>query len=511
MECKTEAPGLERDDYRATLIVMGGLAIANLTGFLREVVIADRLGAGRAADVFLIAFSIPEFIFVALPIVLSPAFIPLFAELRLRVGAMGALRFAYRVAWALVALLAGVTLLAAIGAPLYVRWLAPGFAPLEQAQARQAVYLMLPAISLMGVATLVGAILQVYRRFARPALATAAYNLAFVAALLVLPLAWPVGRAAWGVTLGALAALLIQLPMMGRLRLSSLTAIVRASGERLSTSVGHVARMAGPLAAAYAVHHVILLVDRAMASTLGAGSVAALNYGYRLALVVAQLSGLAVSTALFPHMAEQAANEDLSGLRASTAGALRFVWTFGLPASCGLIVFRVPLVRLLFEHGAFDEAATAAVSSVLTFYTVSVLADALCLALWRVLYAQRSTWVVLAVNGLQTAVRILCNIALIHNLGYNGLALSAAVGLSLQVVVLGQLVRRRLGPYLSKKWWRDAGLVVLATAAALTVVRVMAGQVSTLPALGALAISGTLGGLTYLLILQILRRWLAYT
>jgi peptidoglycan biosynthesis protein MviN/MurJ (putative lipid II flippase) len=142
---------------------------------------------------------------------------------------------------------------------------------------------------------------------------------------------------------------------------------------------------------------------------------------------------------------------------------------------------------------------------------VSVLADALCLALWRVLYAQRSTWVVLAVNGLQTAVRILCTIALIHNLGYNGLALSAAVGLSLQVVVLGQLVRRRLGPYLSKKWWRDAGLVVLATAAALTVVRVMAGQVSTLPALGALAISGTLGGLTYLLILQILRRWLAYT
>jgi hypothetical protein len=77
---------MQRDDYRATLIVMFGLAAGSLTGFVRQAAVAYQLGAGRAADVYLVAFAVPEFVFIALPIVLSPAFIPLFADCRLRAG-----------------------------------------------------------------------------------------------------------------------------------------------------------------------------------------------------------------------------------------------------------------------------------------------------------------------------------------------------------------------------------------------------------------------------------------
>jgi putative peptidoglycan lipid II flippase len=332
---------------------------------------------------------------------------------------------------------------AGLGAPLYLGWLAPGFSPHERDQAVQATRLMLPAISLMGLATLAGAALQVYRRFARPVLATAVYNLTFVATLLAASLAAPLDRAAWGVTLGAAAALVFQLPLLWRHRPPPQTLEVFRDFQSL---VGQVARLAGPLAAGYAVHHVILFVDRAMATSLGAGSAAALNYAYHLALVVGQLSGLAVSTALFPRLAEQVASDDTAGARASLSGALRFVWAVGLPATCGLILLRTPIVRLLFEHGAFDQAATAAVSVPLIWYGLAVLADALCQPLWRVVYAQRSAWTVLAVNGLQTGLRLLGNLALIPTFGYNGLALSAALGLSVQAVVLWWLVRRRLAP-----------------------------------------------------------------
>jgi putative peptidoglycan lipid II flippase len=497
---------VRREDYRATLILMLGLAAAALTGFLREAALAYQFGVGRDADIYLIAFTVPEFIFVALPIVLLPAFLPLFADLRLRAGEKGAWRFALRVAGALFALLLGITVLVALGAPLYLRWLAPGFGLSERVQATRAVYLMLPAIVLMGEAVLAGAILQVYRRFARPALATAIYNLVFIAALFSLPILWPVSRAAWGVTLGAAAALAIQLPILWRCRPSSRTADTEDQGERLPVGVVDVARLAGPLAAGYAVHHLILFVDRAMATMLGAGSVASLNYAYRLALVVGQLSGLAVSTALFPRMAEQAAVGDDSGLRSSLAGSLRFVWMVGLPASCGLILLRVPLVEVLFERGAFDQAATAAVSGLLVWYAVAVLADALCQPLWRVLYAWRSARTVLAVNGLQTGVRVVGNIALIQAFGYNGLALSAAIGLSLQLVVLGWLVRRYLGTFLTKGWWREAAKVVLATAVAITVAGLLARQLSTTAALVTLLVSGTLGGLVYWTSLRFLEK-----
>jgi putative peptidoglycan lipid II flippase len=516
---------VQRDDYRATVIVMLGLVAASLTGFLRQIAIAQQLGAGRATDVYLVAFAVPEFVFIALPIVLSSAFIPLFADCRLRCGEAGAWRFGLRVAGALLAVLLVLTALAVLGAPFYVGWLAPGFGPHEHEQAIQATRLMLPAISLMGLATLVGAALQVYRRFARPALATAIHNLTFVATLLAAPLVWPVGRAAWGVTLGAAAALVLQLPLLwrhcpspaGPVTLAKVTnspdskAIPdrrRHVGPKDATQpsqgfpqVRQVARLAGPLAAGYAVHHLILFVDRAMATALGAGSAAALNYAYHLALVVGQLSGLAVSTALFPRLAEQVTDNDKAGARAGLADALRFVWMVGLPATCGMTLLRTPLVRVLFERGAFGPPATAAVGAALVWYGPAVLADALCQPLWRVVYAQRSGWTVLGVNGLQTGVRLLGNLALAPALGYIGLALSAAIGLSVQAGVLAWLVRRRLGTYLMLGWWGDAARVALAAAAAAIVAGLVASQMSAAPAVVTVLAGGALGTLAYLSVL----------
>jgi len=502
---------MRREDYRASLTMMAGLGAATLTGFLREAVLAHQLGAGRATDVYLIAFTVPEFLFVALPIVLSPAFIPLFADLRLKAGEAAAWRLAGRVAGALLALLLAVTAVIALSTPLYLRWLAPGFDPAEQAETRQAVYLMLPAVCLMGAGTLAGLVLQVYRRFARPALATAVYNLVFIALLLALPLAWSAGRAAVGVTVGAAAAFVIQASLAWRTRPAGAIGLpgTGSEGNNGETTAGHgtwdVARLAGPLAVGYAVHHIIYFVDRAMATTVGVGGVATLNYAYRLALVVGQLSGLAVSTALFPRMAEQAASDDRPGLRASLAAALRFVWKVGLPATVGLIVLREPLVQMLFERGAFDRAATVAVSGPLAGYAVAVLADALCQPLWRVLYARRQAWTVLAVNGLQTTIRVLINFALIRSLGYNGLALSAALGLMLQVLVLGRLVRGHLGAYLPGKWWRSAAGVLFAAAVAALIAALAAKWTAGWPVLGNLLVSGVCGGLAYLAVLRLVR------
>jgi putative peptidoglycan lipid II flippase len=497
---------MRREDYGATLILMGGLAAATITGFLREAALAHQLGAGRATDIYLVAFAVPEFLFLALPIVLSPVFIPLFADLRLRAGEAAAWRFGLRVGGGLLLFLLALTVLAVVAAPLYLPWLAPGFDPPERLQAGQALRLMSPAICLMGAVALAGAALQVYRRFARPALSTAAYNLTFVAVLLLLPLSWPAGRAAWAVTMGAAAALLLQLSLLVRFRPATLAVGAEDSPTQLSVSLAHVARLAAPLAAGYAVHHLILLVDRAMATTLGEGSVATINYAYRLALVVGQLSGLAVSTALFPRMAEQAVNNDLAGLRSTLAGALRFVWMIGLPACCGLILLRAPLAKVVYERGAFDHAATVAVSDVLVWYAVAVLADALCQPLWRVIYAWRKTGTVLAVNGLQTGIRILCNVAAIRYLGYHGLALSAALGLTIQLVTLGLVVRRDLGYFLTEEEWRSAAKVVLATAFAIVVARLLASQSSAAPALVILVTSGALGTLVYLLAIRFLEK-----
>ena len=498
---------MRREEIHATLIVMVGLGATTATGYLREAALAYELGVGRAADIFLIAFSVPEFVLTALPIILTAAFIPLFAAVRQQAGEKRAWHFGRQTSIWLLALLLGVVLLAAWGAPLYIRLLAPGFETWERGLSVQALYRMLPAIILMGGANLVTAALHVYRRFARPALAAAMNNLAFIAALIGLPLVWAVGRAAWGVTLGAALALFVQLPLLWRFRPRSQRAkVVEDTQGGLPPTISDLARLAGPLTVGYAVHHAILFVDRSMASTLGVGSVAALNYGYRLALVVGQLSGLAVSTALFPAMAEQAARRDDAGMRVSLAGALALVWAIGLPACAGLVLLRGPIVQVLFERGAFDQEATAAVSDVLRWYAPAVLADALCQPLWRAVYAWRKARTVLAVNGLQTLIRVVGNVALMSRLGYDGLALSAAVGLSVQLLILLWLVRRRLGKYLTAAWWQRALGITIATGCAVIMTGLVYGWLPPGPALVDLLISGTSGGLTYLFILWLIGR-----
>jgi putative peptidoglycan lipid II flippase len=497
---------MQRDDYRNTLIVMAGLAAATVSGFLREAVLAHQLGASRQTDVYLVAFAVPEFVFVALPIILSPAFLPLFVRSQ-RAGESGARRFGLQATAALALSLLAFTAAANWGAPLYLAALAPGFDLGELAQAIQATRLMLPGITLMGLAVLAGTTLQVYRRFARPAMITSIYNLTFVLVLLAAPLSRGVERAAWGVSLGATAALALQLPLLWQVtRTTGGSAAQESEPATQPARLGDLARLAGPLAAGYSIHHLILFVDRAMATAMGGGCAATLNYAYRLALAVGQLSGLAVSTTLFPKLAGQIASGDSAGARASLAGALRFTWLVGLAASTGLIVLRAPLVRLLFERGAFDPAATGAVSSVLRWYALSVLADALCQPLWRVIYAQRRAGIVIAVNGLQTGLRLAGNIALSRAFGYNGLAMAAVLGLSVQAAVLGWLAWRCLGGYLSVKWWRDIALITLAAAAAGAAVALLNAQLAAAPAWLTLFVCGTLGGAVYLGALVILKK-----
>jgi peptidoglycan biosynthesis protein MviN/MurJ (putative lipid II flippase) len=186
---------------------------------------------------------------------------------------------------------------------------------------------------------------------------------------------------------------------------------------------------------------------------------------------------------------------------------------------------RTSVVELLLNRGAFGQAtlrqgifgtgASAAVSWPLRWYALAVFADALCQPLWRVVYAQHRPWLVLLVNGLQTTTRLIFNSLLTPALGHSGLALSAAIGLSLQAGVLGWWTRRRLGAYLPRKWWRDAGRIALATAIAGSIVGLASHQLeavdnqavgnsSSTSSILILGVGSVLGGLTYLIALHML-------
>lgn len=497
---------MQREDYRSIIIVILGYSAATLTGLFRQSVIAQYLGVDRAADIYLIAFALFEFVFIALPIVLYPAFIPLFTESRVRFGERAAWKLAEQTALGLSLLMLLLTLVIGLGATVFTRLLSPGFSSSDQALTVQAVRLMLPSICLMGLATLSSAILLVFRQFLPPAIMTAVYNTTFAIALITLPVDSLIERASWAVTIGAVVALLFQIPILRNYYIKSNSSTpypdLSSKSKESPIHVNQVARLAGPLSAGYAVHHFILLVDRAMATMLVAGSVTALFYANHLALVIGQLSGWAVSMVLFPRLTEQISKNDLDGARTSLAEALHLIWMIALPASIGFIIFRDSIITILFERGAFDQVAKVTVSPLVVWYCLAVLADALCQPFWRVIYAQKRSWTVLGVNGLQTIIRLIGNIIFMNLIGITGLVLSATLGLTLQALILGWLVYRSLGTFWTTEWWRGVRRTVYAAIAAACVTGFLAYSWNYQPILQILAV-GAIGGFTYLAVLQL--------
>ena len=443
---------MDTKNFRATAVVLLSLGLAMATGFLRQTALASTLGAGRVADIFLVAYAIPEFVYVALPIILSPVIIPFFTQARRQAGEASAWQAARRLGAQVLIGLFVLAILAAWAAPWFVAWLSPGFDSIERRQAIGVFYWMLPGIFFMGISTLVGALLQVYRRFARPALTTALYNLVFIACLWWLPMPDPLQRAGLGVSLGAIAALLFQLPLF--LRMRSAAGRAAPAAGLAPANLQPALRLLAWMSAGYGIHHLILFIDRAMATAQGAGSAAVLNFGYHLALTVGQLSGLAVSTVLFPTLSEQIEAQDTLAARRTLSQAMALVLALALPAGLGLIALRRPVVQALLEYGAFTPQDTLAVGASLAIYTLAVLADALCQPLWRLVYAWKDGRLVLAVNGAQTLIRLAANLLLVGVIGYNGLAVSAVIGLTAQAAILIFLARRRLGWQILGPDWR---------------------------------------------------------
>jgi putative peptidoglycan lipid II flippase len=408
----------------------------------------------------LIAFAIPEFVFVAMPIILTPVIIPLFSQIRQKYGERVAWLWGGKLSGWILLILLGITISVGLSAPIFIPWLSPGFSASERAQTVQLFYRMLPGLLLMGTSALVGSLLQVYRKFARPVLTTAVYNLAFIAALMFLPLENPLNRAGWGVTLGAAAAMIFQIPLLWRIRPES----ILTADETLidPKTIREALRLTGWMAAGYGVNQFILLFDRALATSLGPGSAAVLNYGYHLALSVAQLSGLAVSIVMFPGLSEKVSAQEWDEAHRSLNQALGLVLGLALPTSLGLIMLRTQVVQVLLEHGAFQQEATRAVSTVMAIYAFAILADALCQPLWRAIYTQRNGKIVLGVNSIQTIVRIIADLLLIRQFGYNGLAFSALIGLNIQVVLLIALVSRRLAWKISRSSLIVCGKIIIA-------------------------------------------------
>ena len=447
--------------------------VSRIFGFLRDILIARYVGAGVVGDAFFVAFKLPNlFRRLFAEGAFNLAFVPLFAQRVRAQGRAAALAFAGEAMAVLLWALIGAVAVAEIAMPWLIRAAAPGFAdePARFALAVALTRLTFPYLLFVSLVTLLAGVLNGVERFAAAAAAPILLNLCLIAGVVVFrdSLATP------GHALAAAVA------VAGAVQLLWLVWNCRRAGllpplplPRLTPGVKRLLVLVAPAALGAGVQQLNLLADVIIASFLPAGSISYLYYADRVVQLPLGVVGIAVGTALLPTLARQV-HTDPAAAAASQNRALEYALLLALPAAAALAVIARPIVQALFEHGAFDAAATAATAGALAAYAAGLPAFVLVKALAPGYFAREDTRTPVKIAVGCLVVNVALSLALVGPLAHVGIALASAVSSWLNAALLAAGLVRRRHLRLDSRLRRRLPRMALAAAAMAVVVRLAA-------------------------------------
>ena len=172
----------------------------------------------------------------------------------------------------------------------------------------------------------------------------------------------------------------------------------------------------------------LLIVAGAIIASGSPSAVSWLYFANRLVELPLGIVGVAMGTVLVPEMTRALRGSDVRAVANAESRALELATGLALPATLGLMVLSAPIVRLLFEHGAFTALDTAATAQALTWLALALPAHVLVKSLSPAFFAREDTLAPLAAMLTGLAVALALAVVLGHFFGATGIAASIAAG-----------------------------------------------------------------------------------
>jgi putative peptidoglycan lipid II flippase len=486
---------------RSTLIVMGGMLLALITGLARQRAIAARFGTGAALDAYTAANGLPELLVTMLAGgALSFAFIPVYSGFLQRQDRPAADRLASQVVSAIFLLSGLASALAALLAPALVRapWgIAPRFPPETQELTAQVMRVLLVSVVLFSMSSILTGTLHAHQHFVLPALAPILYNGGVIAGAVWLAPRLGIFGLAWGAVLGAGMHLLVQLPGAARLGLRWRPLLTLRDPAFRSVAVLMAPRVVDLLMARASIDW----LNSNLGSGLGEGRLSALRYAFGIMNMPWTLVGTAIGIAVFPTLAALAAQNDSAALRRAVSGALRAILALTVPAAAGLLVLGRPIVQALFQGGEFTARSTELVVYALRFYTLALLSQSALEVVVRAFAARQDTLTPLLVSFFTTALNVGLALWLARpieqgGLEHGGLALANGAAVAVEASIGLVILHRRWQGVEGRRILADLARAALA-AGALAGTVLLVRELGGLEGLPLLVVGGGLGAAVY--------------
>jgi putative peptidoglycan lipid II flippase len=432
----------------AVLLLMAAYCASKGLGAVRQVLFNYLFGVGVAANAYTAAIRLPETLFDLIAGgALVHALVPVFLSHEEQRGQRELWRLASLVFNVLLVSLVVLALIAELLAPVFVsKLLVPGFPPAEQALTTSLTRIMLLQTLILGLGTVATAILDTKRQFILPALSIALYDVGIIIGLLC-TMAFPkigIYGPACGVVVSAVIQVLVLVPGLVK------------RGARYSfywdiryPALRDVLRLLAPNVLMVAVVSVGFIIDTAFLSFMPQrASLAAAHNAHLLFSFPQTLFAVAIGQAALPTMAALVTARRYERLRRVIVKLLGGSLILSIVASLIIYLFGKPLIRLLFQHGAFGKHATALTSTALLGYAAALPIVTVATLLIVIFYAMQDAKPPLVAVIFGVAAHWGLLVFLMHTLTGNhvilAVPLAAAADGLVQTLILGTLLVVRL-------------------------------------------------------------------
>lgn len=431
--------------------VSGAVMCSRVLGLIREQVFAGLFGAGTAYDAFVVAFRIPNLLRDLFGEgALSAAFVTVFTEYNTQKGKEQTWRLASNVLVFLAIVLSIITLAGIYFAQPIVNFYSKGYDEIEGKIALTAMLtrIMFPFLIVIAISAVVMGILNTKRIFFIPALSSSFFNLGSIIGGTSLAFIFPrfglpaIAGMAWGTLIGGSLQLLMQLPTL------------KNTGFQFSPHLNlrdpglkKILLLMLPATIGLSATQLNIFVNTSFASYCPEGTMSWLNYAFRMVQLPIGVFGVAFSIAAMPVLAQYAAQKEMGELRNTFVSSLTMVFSLTIPATAGLIILANPIIRLIFEHGAFTSLATLRTAEALVYYSFGLFAYSAIKIMVPVFYALGSTRYPVIGSFLAVGANILIITLTIDAFQHKAIAFSTSCAMGINFLFLGSVLYKKLSGF----------------------------------------------------------------
>jgi len=448
-------------------ILMVAVFASKFLGLIRDRLLVHNFDSSEAA-VFLAAFRLPDLMFQLLIFgALSVAFIPVFTDYLHEKQESEAFDFASNILNLSLLMFGVLSIVAYFFVSPLNSLLIPGFSGSQKALTDEMTRILMLSQIILIVGSFFIAISQAYQRFIIPALAPLFYNLGIIFGIAVLTKYFGIYGPAYGVVLGSVLHVLIQIPLV-----RSLGFKYKFSFDFANKGVREIFKLMSIRNIGLAVEQINDTVGIALASLVSYSSITLLTFAQHLQVVPIGLFGATIAQAALPVLSREQATKEGESFKITLLTTMHQILFLTLPATAMLIVLRIPIVRLVFGASQFNWVDTVLTGRTVAFLALGVTAQSIILLLVRGFYALKDTKTPVVVSIITVFINVVLSFWFIRILQLDvwSLGLSYAIASNVSLLLLIHFLGKKVGGFEEERLMKPAlkmWLAAMVSAAAL--------------------------------------------